>query len=115
MKGRVQLVFGGGEVFVATDAFDGEEVGVGAGVAGGAVAVVDVEEEVVFGGFLNGVGNPGGFFLRADVDEADFDAFDAEFFVEGEEEVALGFELAAIDVEEEADVFGLGVVGLPGG
>lgn len=109
-EGEDEIVFGVWHFLISADAFLGEEIGVGAAPAGGAVVIVDVDDHFVFGAFLDGFVEPFGPLLGAGVDEAELDAGDAPFLEEGEEVIELFFEGAAVDVEDDSDVVFLSVV-----
>ena len=62
---------------VAANALLGHQVRIGPRPARRAVLIVDIDHQLVFGGLANGIVQPSGPFLRADVDEAELDAFHA--------------------------------------
>ncbi len=67
----------------------------------------------MLGGFADGVVEPCGPLLRADLDEAVLYAFDAPFFIERQNFVELPFERLAVDIKYDSNAAMFRVVDNP--
>src|SRR5580698_2406868 len=91
------------KVLVAANTFNGEEVGIGAGVSGGSIGIVDVEHQVMLCGFAHSFCKPRGVLLCAYGYKSDLDALQPPFLIEREKNIALFFGLFVVNVNPDAD------------
>src|SRR5580698_5138711 len=101
-------------MLVTPHPFDRKEVWVAACVAGGPVLIVNIEHQVMLRGLTHGFIDPCDVLLSSDINETDLDTSDAPLLIERKENIALGGDLAAIDVEPHSDAMLFGVVDDPG-
>ena len=98
-----QVVRRVGHLLVAPYAFLCEQVRIGAREAGGAVFVVNVDHQLVFGAFLHSVVHPFRPHLRTDLHEAELDPLDAPFVVKRQDRIELCGQCALVHIDPYAD------------
>ena len=96
--------------FVPSDAFLGDEVGIGPRVAGGPVFVMNIHHQLVLGRFSHGMVQPCRGILVSHIHKTILQSLDSPFLVERQDFVELVLQRPHIHIQDDAHPFTGGIV-----